>query len=216
MKDADIKPTDISRHSLGKLSEKYESGGKGAGTVSHGRGDRGGVSYGVYQFASKTGSADAYVKNSKYASEFKGMKAGTKEFSAKWKEIAARDPEGFRADQHEAIKKSHYDPFVKGVQGKTGLDINQRSKALQDVAWSTSVQHGPGASHIFAAAMKGKDPASMSDADIIRAVYAERGRKKADGNLAHFSKNSKDVQKGVADRFVNERKNALAMLAGEQ
>ncbi|HKG81488.1 MAG TPA: LysM domain-containing protein, partial [Pyrinomonadaceae bacterium] len=37
---------------LGALSAKYETGGRGPGTVSTGAGDFGGVSYGSYQMAS--------------------------------------------------------------------------------------------------------------------------------------------------------------------
>lgn len=40
---------------LGKTSEHYESGGRGPGVVSSGKGDHGGVSYGKYQFSSKMG-----------------------------------------------------------------------------------------------------------------------------------------------------------------
>ena len=47
---------------LGKLSAKYETGGRGPGTVSTGAGDRGGVSYGSYQMASKLGVATRFVK----------------------------------------------------------------------------------------------------------------------------------------------------------
>src|SRR5690606_14182281 len=38
---------------LGSLSSKYETGGRGPGTVSSGRGDAGGVSYGSYQMTSR-------------------------------------------------------------------------------------------------------------------------------------------------------------------
>ena len=48
---------------------------------------------------------------------------------------------------------------------------------------------------------------------LIRAIYAERGRTKPDGSLAYFSRNSPNVQKGVANRFKSELKDALAMLA---
>ena len=51
--------------------------------------------------------------------------------------------------------------------------------------------------------------------NLIRAIYAERGRKKPDGNLAYFSKSSPSVQTGVANRFKNELQDALAMLAKE-
>ena len=48
-----------------------------------------------------------------------------------------------------------------------------------------------------------------------RAIYAERGKRNAKGNLAYFSRNSQAVQTGVANRFRNELKDALAMLAKE-
>ena len=38
---------------LGSLSSKYETGGRGPGTVSSGIGDAGGVSYGSYQMTSR-------------------------------------------------------------------------------------------------------------------------------------------------------------------
>ena len=40
---------------LGKLSERYETGGRGPGVVSTGAGDAGGASYGSYQMTSKPG-----------------------------------------------------------------------------------------------------------------------------------------------------------------
>src|SRR5882672_5967035 len=40
---------------LGDLSSKYETGGRGPGTVSSGIGDAGGVSYGSYQMTSRNG-----------------------------------------------------------------------------------------------------------------------------------------------------------------
>ena len=53
----------------------------------------------------------------------------------------------------------------------------------------------------------------MSDPHaFIKALYAERGRKKSNGSLAYFSRSSKDMQKGVANRFAKESKDALAMV----
>jgi hypothetical protein len=40
--------TTVDGWNLGMTSSRYESGGRGAGTVSTGRGDHGGVSYGTY------------------------------------------------------------------------------------------------------------------------------------------------------------------------
>jgi hypothetical protein len=127
---------------LGKLSEKYESGNRGPATVSSGAGDPGGVSYGTYQLSSKVGRADDFVKKY-YAKEFVGLKAGTDEFTKKWKNLAAADADGLRRNEHEYIKETHYDPQVKKLAHDLGLDVDKRSAAFRDVVWSTAVQHGP-------------------------------------------------------------------------
>jgi hypothetical protein len=201
---------------LGSLSQKYESNGD-PGRVSSGVGDIGGVSYGAYQMTSSGGgTVSRFLKSeagSPWASEFAGLVPGTKEFSEKWKEIALRDPEKFLAAQHEYIKQTHYDPLVQGVK-EIGLDVANRSSALQNVIWSTSVQHG-GNTNIVELALKGKNPETMSDKDIIEAIYAERGRTNPDGTLVHFGSSSLAVQKGVANRFKNELNDALKMLSSE-
>jgi len=204
---------------LGGLSRKYEA--RGPGTVSTGKGDNGGVSYGSYQFASKNGSAKAFVNSLKsshpeYYKALSGNAPGTKEFSAAWKQLAAKDPTGFDKAQHDYIKATHYDVGAAEIKKATGIDLSTRSHALRDVAWSTAVQHGPkAADDIFKRALKGRDPSQVSDAELIKSVYAERGRTDANGTLVYFSKSSAAVQKGVADRYKRESKDALAMLAKE-
>ena len=95
-------------------------------------------------------------------------------------------------------------------------DILTRSHAVQDVIWSTAVQHGPGNNLVHKAistiSVSPDDPGY--DKALITAVYAERGRKNAKG-LVHFSRNSAAVQKGVANRFKQELQDALKMLAAE-
>ena len=205
---------------LGSLSRKYEA--RGPGTVSTGKGDKGGVSYGSYQFASANGSAQSFVNSLKktnpdYYKALSGSKPGSAEFSSAWKQLAAKDPKGFDKVQHDYIKATHYDPGAANIKKATGIDLDKRSAALRDVAWSTSVQHGPGkADDIFKKALAGRDPAKVSDEQLIKDIYAERGRTNASGTLVHFSGNSKDVQKGVANRFKSEAKDALAMLKKEQ
>jgi len=216
----DSKPsTPAASEELGSLSRKYEA--RGPGTVSTGKGDHGGVSYGSYQFASKNGSAKAFVDSLRtshpdYHAALSGSAPGTKEFSAAWKQLAAKDPKGFDKAQHDYIKATHYDVGAAEIKKATGLDVNKRSQALRDVAWSTSVQHGPkAADDIFKRALAGRDPSQVSDAQLIKDVYAERGRKDANGTLVHFPSSSKDVQQGVSDRYKSESKDALARLARE-
>ena len=47
---------------------------------------------------------------------------------------------------------------------------------------------------------------------VIDAIYAERGRRGPDGNLVYFSSSPASTQASVANRFVAERADALAML----
>lgn len=199
---------------LGKLSEKYESGNRGPATVSTGKGDPGGVSYGTYQLASKVGRADEFVKRY-YPEEFKGLKGGTDEFTKKWEELAEKDPKGLRANEHAFIKETHYDPQVKKLEKSLQLDVSKRSAALRDVVWSVAVQHGPGTDVIVVAVeplLKGAKLDDVTDEAMIRAIYAERGRKDKDGKLVRFKRVGDNLIPGLTRRFENELKDALEML----
>ena len=209
------------KHVLGKLSAKYETGNRGPGTVSTGRGDAGGASYGSYQMTSiNGGTVGRFVSQADFPwrGDFTGLTPGSAPFTAMWKKIAASEPVRFHNVQHEYIKKTHFDPQVAKVKAEAGLDLTTRSHAVQDAVWSTAVQHGPNSKIIqrAIASLQGLGVnAPDFDERLIKAIYAERGRKEDDGDLVYFSRNSKDVQKGVANRFVSEQKDALKMLADE-
>jgi LysM repeat protein len=204
---------------LGKLSAKYETGNRGPGSVSTGSGDPGGVSYGSYQMATKTGTVARFVSQPDFPwkAQFTNLKPGTAAFTAKWKEIAANEPDRFQDCQHEFIKQTHFDLLVGKTLEEDGLDLRKRSRALQDVVWSTAVQHGGKNSIIHRALAKLTiDPNDPDfDRQLISAIYAERGRKRPDGKLAYFPSSSPNVQKGVANRFKNEESDALQMLDEE-
>ena len=204
---------------LGTLSAKYETGGRGPGTVSTGAGDPGGVSYGSYQMATKMGTVARFVGQTgfKWARDFQGLAPGTAQFTAVWKRIATEQTADFQNAQHSFIKQTHYDLLAAKILSDNALDVNSRSRALQDVVWSTAVQHG-GATPIVQRAIASLNCATSDptyDKQLICAIYAERGRKKPDGNLAYFSKSSPGVQAGVGKRFKNEEQDALAMLSKE-
>ena len=204
---------------LGSLSAKYETGGRGPGVVSSGAGDPGGVSYGSYQMATKMGTVARFIGQPGFpwATNFKGLAPGTGPFTAMWKKIAADQGTDFQNAQHSFIKATHYDPLCSKVRVDDEVDINTRSRAVQDVIWSTAVQHGGATPIVHRAiaklACKCEDP--TYDKQLIEAIYAERGRRNADGNLVYFSRSSQNVQAGVAKRFQNEERDALAMLAKE-
>jgi hypothetical protein len=196
--------------SLGSLSAKYESGGRGAGVIGNNAGDWGGKSYGTYQIASNTGTMNSfmsYLKNydrTMYNSLSK-HKVGSSGFDNAWKSLANNNKFGLA--QHAFIKSSHYDPANNKVKSGLGIDINKRSKAVQDVLWSTAVQHGSqGAYNVFkGAGIK----SNMSDREIIQRVYAERS---ANNGTKYFSKSSSSVRNSVLNRFRNEMQDALSML----
>lgn len=227
-------PAPQARPELGALSAQYETGGRGPGTVSTGRGDIGGVSYGSYQLATAAGRPQQFLasEGARWAEDFAGQRAGTAAFSQTWREVAAREPQAFAEAQHAYIARTHYQPQAERVQTRTtvagvdggialaGVALAQHSRALQNVAWSTAVQHGPN-SNIVANAIRDVRAAGTGDWEagfdraVIDAVYAERGRVNRNGELVHFSSNSAAVQRGVAERFVHERNDAIAALEAE-
>ncbi len=213
-------PANNDQQRIGGLSERYESGGRGPGTVSSGAGDPGGVSYGTYQLAGNMNRPQEFLANegSRWAAEFGGARPGTATFTATWREIAAREPEAFGAAQHDYIQRTHYQVQADQVQTQTGVDVTGRSAALRDVVWSTSVQHGP-ETQVIARAIANVRAQGVAPADgqtydraLINAIYDERGRRDASGGLAYFTSASASVQASVANRFAEERRDALAML----
>ena len=158
------------------LSVQHETSGRGPGTVSTGRGDRGGVSYGSYQLASNLGRPQEFLaeEGAQWAAEFAGQRPGTAAFSQTWRDIAAREPEAFQQAQHDYIERTHYDVQASRVQARTtvaavdggvavpGVVLSEHSRALQNVAWSTAVQHGPN-SRIVSAAIADVRAAGIQD-----------------------------------------------------
>lgn len=205
---------------LGSLSRRYEVGARGPETVSTGKGDAGGVSYGTYQLASKLGRPAQFLaaEGKRWADRFAGTTEGSPEFSAVWKAVARKEPVSFDAAQHAFIERTHFAVQMAFIAAQTGADMAARSAALHNVIWSCAVQHGP-KGKIVCEAMKQvtlKPAEGGYDRALIDAIYAERGRRGADGRLVHFGKNSIDVQEGVANRFRLERNDAIALLDAEQ
>ena len=204
---------------LGNLSRRYEVSSGGPGTVSHGVGDNGGVSYGTYQLASRMGRPADFLahEGEPWAARFGSAQQGSPQFTSVWKQIATEQREVFGKAQHEYIKRTHYDVQMNHIQAKTGVDLRTSSHALRDVVWSTAVQHGPSSDVIAkVVAALGQRPGSPGfEKELIIAIYAERGRVRPDGRLAYFRSSSPRFQAGVADRFRSELKDALEMLAAE-
>lgn len=136
---------------LGRISRPYESGEKGVHTISSGKKDPGGVSYGSHQLSSKKGTMAAFLSSpegSQYATRFQGHKPGTPGFNKIYTQIATEDPKAFEKSQHEYIKRTHYQPLYEHAK-KLGFNVDDPRVA--ETLFSLSVQHG-GAKRIVSAA----------------------------------------------------------------
>jgi hypothetical protein len=90
--------TEVTKPILGRLSEKYETGGRGPGTVSSGSGDAGGVSYGSYQMTSRNGgTVGRFVSQPGFPWQetFQGLEPGSDEFTTAWRTLAEEHPEDY-------------------------------------------------------------------------------------------------------------------------
>ncbi|WP_295438823.1 hypothetical protein [uncultured Thiodictyon sp.] len=210
-----------SAHRLGALSEEFESGGRGPGTVSGGQNDPGGVSYGVYQLASKAGTAAAFVKaeGKPWATEFGAHKPGTPGFSTAWKAIAAREPDRFRDAQHAFIERTHYRRVVAAVADRKGLDLDGRHAAVRDAVWSVAVQHG-GAANILIDAIDAMDRdlargAAGYDRKLIKEIYQARTAYVLAVAKNKNSQGERDQLISITkNRYPKELAKALAMYDG--
>ena len=213
-------PGDCGRSDLGSISAKYESNGK-PGAI--GRDSTGGYSYGSYQIATKTGTMGTFMnylkKEDKYSDIYSSLNnaggssaatAGSSQFQGAWKNLAANNAD-FKQAQHDFIQRTHHDPAVSRIKKSTGIDICDRSwsNGVQDAVWSTSVQHGAGGANKIvqrALARTGKTADTVTDAELIAAIYDERG---ANNGMKYFPSSTSGVRNSVVNRFHSEKSVAL-------
>lgn len=209
----DVPRDDHSDYILGTLSEKFESGGRGAGTVSTGVADPGGVSYGIWQLASKTGTAAAFMtaEGRPWRDEFGGQQPGSVAFTAAWKSVATREEAKFTEAQRAFIKRTHYEPAVKAVSTATGLNLDACHNAVRDATWSVSVQHGRAAQILIDAVKRCADRSDPRK--LVNAIYDAR-IDYVQGIAAHATPaNRKTLLSVVANRYPAERAAALKMVS---
>lgn len=204
---------------IGTLAAQFESGKDGIAAIGYDR--HGGTSYGKFQVASRVGSMDNFLKfldtsAPDIAKELRsagpantGSRNGA--MPTAWRKIAAEQPDRFEALQEKFIYDSHYKPALEAVARNTPLDENKISSAMQEVLWSTAVQHGPaGAARIFgrAAEMSGKSQGAAYDKKLINNVYEIRAEQ--------FGSSTESVQDAVRNRLAREKQLALNMVNGKK
>lgn len=207
---------------IGALSSMFESGKDGIAAIGYDR--TGGTSYGKYQIASKTGSMDGFISYLKKEAPDLAKelgKAGKADTGSKqgampeaWKRIAAREPERFESLQHGFIMQTHFDPALNKVAELTGIDLSALSGTMQEVLFSTAVQHGPsGAGKIVARAMARVGEENLTSNNKAKAEKAEEMliRQVYDIRAGQFGSSTGQVQAAVKNRLNSEMGAALKM-----
>jgi len=206
--------SELLKGGFGSVAEKYESGGRGVGTISTGRGDHGGVSYGKHQLSTKSGTMNTFLNSpeaQQFAPYFEGLTPGSAEFNSVYSKIAKDMPE-FEIAQKRFIERTHYEPAMEKLQ-KNGIDFSERSRALNELVFSTSVQYGAsGANSKIMRALEGQDVSKLTDAQLIELIQNDKG-----ANVGtDFKSSSYEVQQSVAARTQREKADLLAMLQAEE
>ncbi len=217
-KSKSAETTDVSTEGIGKLAAQFESGKDGIAAIGYDR--HGGTSYGKYQVASRVGSMENFLKFldtnapdiSKTLRESGGpANTGSRQGAMPdaWRKIAAEQPERFEALQEKFIHDSHYKPALQAMVQNTPLEEGQISSAMQEVIWSTAVQHGPtGAARIFTRAAAELSPKDKNfDKKLIENVY--------DIRAGQFGSSTQEVRAAVQNRLKREKNIAINMLNGD-
>jgi len=196
---------------FGSVSALYESNKGGVKTISSGKGDNGGKSYGRHQLSSKSGTMREFLNSSegkKYKADLGKYKIGSESFDRTYRTIADYKGEQFEKDQEAFIQRTHYAPVVKSIKQKTGIQVNERGRAVQELAYSMSVQYRGLTGGIWERALGGRNGNTLSDEEIIDRVMNNRARNVE----THFSK-SPNNWKGLRQRIADENAIYKDMLA---
>lgn len=136
----------------GYISKVEEVSAEGnGGYISSGKGDYGGVSYGIYQFSTVTGSAKGFVKWTKdnYPEVYKYFQdegtttPNTKAFNRAWTKCYKEMGMKFEKAQYDYAYKELINPAYKNVKEGYGVDL-RTSRAREEYLISTAIQFGPG------------------------------------------------------------------------
>ncbi len=194
--------------SLGGVSAKYEAGGINPGMISSGVGDHGGKSYGTWQLSSNVGSLRSFMNwlknvDTEIYTILSAHELASAGFDEAWQSVATSHYERFQKLQASYIYNTYCGPYIARVKDYYGVDLG-RSKALTELAFSTSVQFGPGAVSVL-----GKITPDMTDEEIIKTCYAYKRN-----NVATlFSGSSVKIQNSLKNnRFVTEEKDLLSLI----
>ena len=228
---------------IASLARKYESNGDPA-CVSSGKGDIGGISYGLYQLSSAVGSVKEFVAwlceypKPEYANYGKILamnEVNSTAFITDWKNIGYVDSGGFGMLQDEYIKEMYYEKASK-LLCRENFCADKHTDAMRAVVLSRAVQNGPsGCVAVMKNALRLIDEGKnwnlsyvddkFFDREMIAAIYDFLigecdSAVECEGRIwrseQNFCKGSQGVINGLRNRFVREKADALALLEGAE
>jgi len=185
-----------------EMSGTHE-GPDGVRTISSGRGDPGGVSYGKHQLSTNAGTMQRFLNSdyaSKYAEDFNGLTPGTPEFNEVYLTIAEEDERNFEDAQTQFILETHYKPLQEWA-GNKGFDTND--PGIASALYSISVQHSGWRSFL-----NGIDT-TQDTGQVIDDIYAAR--------TSYVNNNPNipdDWKAGIANRYNTEKSQARTISQG--
>lgn len=189
MNENNIKP-------LGWLSAKYESGKDGAAAISKDPRDPGGASYGIFQFSSKAGTLQSFLRESGYGQDFDGLIPGTSLFDSKWRQLAMNND--FAVAQTNYIATHLYQP-VRDEATQMGIVDHP---AINEAIFSMAVQHGAAKMLVKTASMA--LPHEYTTDQCINQLYSTRA-----SYVKHLALNP-SLQAELLNRFYYERRDCVA------
>ena len=186
----------------GDFSARYESGTAGSAAIGYDK--TGGTSYGKWQLSSKQGSLSGFLNyldaqgGAAAATAARLRAAGPADTGSRqgampeaWKKEAQANAE-FERWQWEYVRGTFYEPAAQSLPGGAAA-LASASPAVREMIWSTAVQHGAaGATDIFKKVWRD----GMTDADFIRATYADRATR--------FGGSDPEVRASVQRRLAEE------------
>lgn len=227
---------EVDINKIAVLARKYESNGDPA-CVANNAGDLGGVSYGLYQFASNVGAVDDFVDwlcaypdpaLANYGKVLARYETNSSSFIEQWKDLGTIDPGHFGELQDEYIVEKYFNTAAKKLAAKY-FNVNKHSNAIKAVILSRAVQNGPsGCAKLFGIVVERMGYGNLSyvddsfyDAKVISAIYeyliaeCDLATLGADGiwrSPDDFCHGSKSIISALRNRFVHEKEDALNLL----
>ena len=192
---------------VGKYVQKFESGDRGSSMISSGKGDSGGVSFGVFQFPSYR-KADTGANSllgqmwANYKDKYPATPGDNAAFKDAWAKASVAEQPDFLNNERLVELKNDVQPVIDSLQKSFGDTMNT-DRALQELIWSSGVQYGPGGktNKAFAdAGINTLEDYKKNPSESIKKIY----QAKLNNVSSNFSGSSESVRKGIRERFQEE------------